>query len=195
MIVQLHGLVEEKNIDSVVLLVNGVGYEVYTSSTDLDKIANGQEAKFFIYENIREQSHDLFGFLDRLTKLFFEKLVTVNGVGPKMALSIMNIGSTKDIQQAIMQGNTKYLQSANGVGKRVAERIIVDLKDKIGLADLAGSVSDGINLSEPLGSDEAFEALLSLGYTASDAAKALSKIDSSLSVEEKIKLVLRSGGK
>ena len=130
-------------------------------------------------------------FLDIRTKNFFEKLVTVNGVGPKMAISIMNIGQTNDIQKAIAQGNTKYLQTASGVGKRVAERIIVDLRDKIGLEGL-GDISENEYSGSPVEQDEAFEALLSLGYNSYDATKALSKIDHSLSVEEKIKQVLRS---
>jgi Holliday junction DNA helicase RuvA len=194
MIVQLHGIVENKNLDSVVLLVNGVGYQVYMNTNDLNNIEQSGEAKLFIYENIREQSHDLFGFLDNDTKHFFEKLVTVNGVGPKMAVSIMNIGSAQEIKKAISQGNIKYLQAASGVGKRVAERIIVDLKDKIGFEGL--SDSDNIVISElSANNDEAFEALVSLGYSSYDATQALSKLDPALSVEEKIKTVLRSNSR
>ena len=193
MIAKLHGIVEDKKTDSIILLVNGVGYEVYASAIDLDSLSVEDSVKLFIYENIREQAHDLFGFLEDSTKKFFEQLITVNGVGPKMAISIMNIGSSKEIQQAIANGNTKYLQSASGVGKRVAERIIVDLKDKIGYSVDSDSV-DAILMSG-VSQDEAHEALVSLGYTSYDATKILSKIDPSLTVEEKIKAALRNASK
>jgi Holliday junction DNA helicase RuvA len=125
------------------------------------------------------------------TKSLFEQLLSVQGVGPKMALSVLSIGHANAVRRAIASGDTKSIQKANGVGKRVAERIVVDLKDKVGLAgvDLA---STGMLQSETaLAQDEAAEALMALGYSPQDAAKALMHIDKDLPTEERIKQALK----
>jgi Holliday junction DNA helicase RuvA len=146
----------------------------------------------YVYEHIREQSHDLFGFVTLDTKQLFELLLGVNGVGPKMALSVMSIGTASDVRSAIATGDVKYIQAAQGVGKRVAERIVVELKDKVGLegVDLASTgLLQGENV---LMKDEAVEALVALGYSAQDAAVALQNVDADLPTEERIKLALKA---
>ncbi|HZM64432.1 MAG TPA: Holliday junction branch migration protein RuvA [Candidatus Saccharimonadales bacterium] len=191
MIAMLNGVVAEKPLDRIVLDVNGVGYGVFVTIEDHGRLNTGDSAKLHIYEHIREMSHDLFGFTTPEAKKLFEQLLDVNGVGPKMALSVLNIGNTGDVRTAIAGGDTKAIQKANGVGKRVAERIVVELKDKVGLegVDLA---STGMLQSENLlRQDEAVEALVSLGYTPQDAAAALSSIPAELATEERIKLALR----
>lgn len=192
MITTLSGLVSEKLIDSIVLDVHGVGYGLYVTAEESDRLVTGEAAKMFIYEHIREQSHDLFGFTGRDTKSLFEQLLGVNGVGPKMALSVLGIGSAAEVRQAIAGGDTKSIQRANGVGKRVAERIVVDLKDKVGLVGVDLQTTGLLQGEGLLMQDEAVEALVSLGYSAVDAAAALQKIDSSLPAEERIKLALTS---
>jgi holliday junction DNA helicase RuvA len=190
MIVTLQGMVLEKIGETVVIDVHGVGYGVLVTAEDFGRLPTGQSVKVYIYEHIREVSYDLFGFLQLDTKRFFEQLLGVNGVGPKMALSVLSIGSAQDVRQAIAGGDTKYIQRAAGVGKRVAERIVVDLKDKVGLVgvDLA---STGMLQSETLlQQDEAVEALMSLGYSAQDASVALQKVPADLSTEERIKRAL-----
>jgi len=171
--------------------VHGVGYGTLVTSEDYGRLVMGQSAKLYIYEHIREQSHDLFGFIKPDTKQLFEQLLEVNGVGPKMALNVLSIGGTNDVRSAIASGDTKFIQAANGVGKKVAERIIVELKDKVGLvgADLE---STGLLQGEnALLKDEAVQALVALGYSSQDAVVALQNVDPKLSTEKRVKLALK----
>ncbi len=190
MIATLTGKVSEQINETIVLNVHGVGYGLLVSADDWGKLSVGTEATVYIYEHIREQSHDLFGFISRNTKELFEKLLSVNGVGPKMALAILSVGSMQDVQQAISSGDVKLLQSAPGVGKKVAERVVVDLKDKVGLIS---STSATAFLIQPSYTklDDAHEALLALGYSLQDAAQALESVDSSLPLDEKIRQALK----
>lgn len=190
MIALLNGRVEEKNLDKIILDVSGVGYEVYVTVNDQSWLDSGSSIKLYIYEHIREQSHDLFGFVQKTDKLLFEQLLSVNGVGPKMALSILNIGTGQELKSAIAGGQVKVLQSANGVGKKVAERIVVDLKDKLGLLSSDDATSFLSDSSSNLG-DEAHSALMALGYSSQDAIEALRGIDSGLSTEDRIRQALK----
>lgn len=191
MIALLNGKVLEKTTTSVIMLVGGVGYEVLVTAEDHGSLTAGSDHTLYIYEHIRENSYDLFGFTSKDIQQLFELLLGVNGVGPKMALSVLSVGSANSVRQAIASGDTKYIQQASGVGKRVAERVVVELKDKVGLAgvDLAttGLLQSEINLSQ----DEAAAALISLGYSPQDASLALRDVDPALSAEERIKLALR----
>lgn len=191
MIATLTGTVSEHLGSTLVLDVRGVGYGLQVTTEDMGRLASGQSAKLYVYEHIREQAHDLYGFVTLDTKQLFEQLLDVNGVGPKMALNILSIGNSSDVRTAIAGGDTKFISQAQGVGKRVAERVVVELKDKVGLegVDLASTgLLQGENL---LMKDEAVEALVSLGYTAQDAAKALQNIDPLLPAEERITLALK----
>jgi holliday junction DNA helicase RuvA len=190
MIATLRGVISEKIQDTVVLETGGVGYGVLVTAEDYGLLTAGSAAKIYIHEHIREAAHDLYGFLKLDTLQLFEQLLGVNGVGPKMALNVLSIGTAGEVRTAIAGGDLKSIQRAQGVGKRVAERIVVDLKDKVGLAgiDLAGS---GILQSDTLlRQDEAVEALVSLGYTAADAAAALQQVPADLPVEDRIKRAL-----
>lgn len=191
MIATLSGVVSEKLADSVVLEVKGVGYGLYVTAEDHGKLVNGEQTKVYVHEHIREQSHDLFAFLNRDTKNLFEQLLGVNGVGPKMALNMLSIGSATDVRQAIAAGDVKFIQAANGVGKRVAERVVVDLKDKVGLVGVDLESTGMLQSEGKLMKDEAVEALVSLGYTTSDAAAALQKVDPELPTEARIKQALK----
>lgn len=190
MIATLKGIVTEHTNDSVILEVNGIGYGLFVSAEDWGRLSIGSEATVYIYEHIREQSYDLFGFGSKSTKELFEKLLSVNGVGPKMALAVLSVGSMQAVQQAISEGDVKVLQSASGVGKKVAERIVVDLKDKVGLIAASGATSF-LNQPSIQKLDDAHEALMALGYSLQDAAKALETIDQSLPLDEKIKQALK----
>jgi Holliday junction DNA helicase RuvA len=191
MIAVLTGIVGEKLGDVVVLDVRGVGYGLNVTVEDFGRLISGQSAKVYIYEHIREQSHDLFGFVSLDTKQLFEQLLGVNGVGPKMALSVLSIGTSSEVRLAIAGGDTKFISRANGVGKRVAERIVVDLKDKVGLEGVDLSTTGMLQGEGLLLKDEAVEALVSLGYTPQDAAQALNDVDPALPVEDRIKAALR----
>ncbi|MEZ6331316.1 MAG: Holliday junction branch migration protein RuvA [Candidatus Saccharimonadales bacterium] len=190
MIALLEGTIVEHIDDQVIITCGGVGYGALVTSEDYGRLPVGKSARLYIYEHIREQSHDLFGFIDISSKELFEILLSVNGVGPKMALAIMSVAPSTEVRKAIAEGNMALLKAANGVGKRVAERIIVDLKEKVGYASSDEGVYNGLNT---LVSDEAVDALISLGYTTLDAQRALVGIDTSLTTEERIKLALQQG--
>jgi Holliday junction DNA helicase RuvA len=190
MIATLTGEITEKKKDQVVIECSGVGYGLFVTFEDFGALEKGSKLKLYIYEHIRENSHDLFGFKSPETKALFELLLTVNGVGPKMALAILSIANGVQVKQAIASGDTKFISQAVGVGKRVAERVVVDLKDKVGL--VASEEATGF-LAIPVGNpnDEALQGLVSLGYNVQDAAEALKGVDESLSTEERIKLALK----
>jgi len=190
-IATLNGIVSEKLSEQVVLDVGGVGYGLLMTTEDQSTLETGKDVKLYVYEHIRENSHDLFGFVSLDTKKLFELLLEVNGVGPKMALNMLSIGPSDSVKQAIAGGDVKYIQQASGVGKRVAERVVVDLKDKVGLASVDIEATGLLQADSRLLQDEAVEALVSLGYTAQDAAKALKDVDQSLSTQERIKLALK----
>lgn len=190
MIATLRGSVSEKVGDIVVLEVHGVGYGLNVTTEDFGRLAIGEDVKVYVYEHIREQGYDLFGFVHLDTKRLFEQLLDVNGVGPKMALNVLSIGAAQDVKQAIAGGDVKFIQQANGVGKRVAERIVVELKDKVGLVGVDLASTGMLQGEAMLSQDEAAEALMALGYSAADASKALQKIDESLPTEERVKQAL-----
>ncbi|HUY53385.1 MAG TPA: Holliday junction branch migration protein RuvA [Candidatus Dormibacteraeota bacterium] len=191
MIATLTGKITDKKINSVVLEVSGIGYEILIPIDTLSQLDIGQESKLQIYEHIRENIYDLYGFLDSQSKTLFIKLIDVNGVGPKAGLNILSIGSLNRVREAIASGDVKTIQSAPGIGKRVAERVVIDLKDKVGLVS---SVDEKSLLSSEdiLMQDEAVQALVALGYNLIDAAKAVDKIDINLDVQERVRLALKS---
>jgi Holliday junction DNA helicase RuvA len=191
MIATLTGQVAEKIADQVVLDVGGVGYGVLVTSEDFGRLSVGTIAKVYVYEHIREQAHDLFGFVGLDTKRLFEQLLGVNGVGPKMALSVLSVGNANEVRSAIAGGDTKRIQQAQGVGKRVAERIVVDLKDKVGLAGVDLADTGMLQSTTVIEQDDAAAALMSLGFSAQDAVVALAKIPADLPTEERIKLALK----
>ena len=190
MIAVLSGVVSEKLSDLVVLDVNGVGYGLLVPAEDYGCLNAGESAKLYIYEHIREQSHDLFGFVSRDTKQLFEQLLEVNGIGPKMALNMLSVGSSADVRRAIAGGDVKFIQQANGVGKKVAERVVVDLKDKVGLVGVDLESTGLLQSEAQANQDEAVEALVSLGFTAQDAMLALKDVAGDLPTEERIKQAL-----
>lgn len=190
MIATLQGVVSEKLADMVVLDVHGVGYGLQVTAEDFGRLPTGEAVKLYVYEHVREQAYDLFGFMQLDTKKLFEQLLGVKNVGPKVALAVLDIGNAAGVRGAIAAGDVKLLQSAKGVGKRAAEQIVVELRDKVGLN--ASEAAEGI-VSRPgiATGDEAVEALISLGYSPQDATLALKEIDADLPVEERIKLALK----
>lgn len=190
MIATLEGTVSEKLQDVVVLNINGVGYGVLVTAEDFGNLAVGEGSKVYIHEHIRENSHDLYGFCQRDTQQLFEQLLTVNGIGPRMALNMLSIGAAGQVKQAIASGDVKFIQQANGVGKRVAERVVVELKDKVGLVGVELDASGLLQSETNLAKDEAVEALMTLGYTAQDASKALAGVADDLPTEDRVKKAL-----
>lgn len=190
MIAALEGVVSEKLPDMVVLDVRGIGYGVYVTAEDHRRLVAGETTKVSIYEHVREQAHDLFGFLSRDTQNLFEQLLNVTGIGPRMALNMLSIGSVTDVKTAIAAGDVKFIQQAHGVGKRVAERVVVELKDKVGLSGVDLESTGLLQSDNALLKDEAVEGLVSLGYSPVDAAQALHDIDTKLPTAERIKQAL-----
>lgn len=188
MIALLRGKVIKKDSDSLILLNAGVGYRIFSTELQISNLPLDQEAELWIHENIKEDKHDLFGFADVNELELFEKVLSVNGAGPKAALAVLNIGPIAELKRALINSDAKYIQQASGVGKKLAERLILELSGRLSDTALDNSVSSSFNYDED---DEAFQALVSLGYTPKDAAKALDKVDLSLSTEERIKKALR----
>ncbi len=190
MIATLTGTVTEHMGNMVILEVGFVGYGVMVTSTDQGALPSGAETKLYIHEHIKEDLHDLIGFRSLSTKQLFEQLLSVKNVGPKGALAVLDIGPEGAVRAAIASGDVKALQSAKGVGKRAAEQIVVELRDKVGVP--VGEAAEGlVGRAGVNQSDPALQALVSLGYSDADAQTALQNIDPKLSVEERVRLALR----
>lgn len=191
MIASLRGVAIERQDSTVIIEIGGVGYGVIMPASDAGSVHTGQEVKVYIHENIKEDAHNLFGFTSLDTKKLFEQLLSVKNVGPKGALAVLDIGLADDVRAAIAGGDVKRLQTAKGVGKRAAEQIVVELRDKVG-APVGDAAEQLINRSGVNSSDEAVQALIALGYADADAQVALTNIDPTLPTEERIRLALRS---
>lgn len=190
MIATLRGTVTEKTLREVVIECSGIGYGVLVSAADHGALGLGHEHKLYIYEHIKEDTHDLFGFVHVDSKELFEQLLSVKNVGPKVALAVLDIGSADAVRAAIAGGDVKLLQSAKGVGKRAAEQMVVELRDKVGAP--VGDAAEGlVNRSGVNQSDEALQALIALGYPDADAQAALQGIDKDLPTEDRIKQALK----
>jgi len=190
MIAHVSGVVAEKFNSSVIVDVHGVGYEVAVALGDYEKALLNEPMKFYTYHHIREQSQELFGFTSLAAKKLFEMLITVQGVGPKAALAILSLGESEVVRNAIASGDVTFITKASGVGKRIAERVIVDLTDKVGLAIRTNADSVGVP-QELAHTDEALEALMALGYNLNDATRALEGVSSDLSTAERVTQALR----
>ena len=188
MIAHIYGKIAEKFAGSVIVDVAGVGYEVIVPAGEFDRAVLGEEIKFYTYHHIREQSQELFGFSSLAAKKLFELLITVQGVGPKAGIAIMSLGESEEVRNAIACEDSKFIQKAAGVGKKSAERVVLDLKDKVGLATKFSQTSQ-VSVSS---TDEALEALIALGYNLADASQMLEGISPELSTEERITQALRS---
>lgn len=190
MIAHVSGVVAEKFGSSVIVDVHGVGYEVAVAAGDYERALLNETVKFHTYHHIREQSQELFGFTSLAAKKLFEMLITVQGVGPKAALAILSLGDSELVRNAIANGDSAFITKASGVGKRIAERVVVDLTDKVGLA-LRSDVSP-TGLSHAIAhADEALEALMALGYTLNDATRALENIPMDLSTADRVTMALK----
>lgn len=190
MIAHIFGIVAEKFSGSVIVDVHGVGYEINVATNDYDIVKLDDEVKFYTYHHIREQSQELFGFSSLTAKKLFEMLITVQGVGPKAALAILSLADAETVRNAIANSDGVYLAKASGVGKKTAERVVVDLSDKVGMPVVYRR--EGMLQTELNTSDEALEALMALGYTLNDATQALEGVDTSLSTSERVREALKS---
>jgi Holliday junction DNA helicase RuvA len=190
MIAHVSGIVAEKFNSSVIVDVHGVGYEVAVAAGDFEHALLNESVKFYTYHHIREQSQELFGFSTLAAKKLFEMLITVQGVGPKAALAILSLADSEVVRNALANGDVAFITKASGVGKRIAERVVVDLQDKVGLPLRMNPGQTGI--SQPLAhTDEALEALMALGYNLADATRALEGISTDLSTADRVTQALK----
>ncbi len=186
MIAYIKGVILEKTERSAIVLTNGVGYEVFLSLRDLQKVEKSSQQEFFIYSYIRQDSFDLYGFQNLSAIDLFKKLLLVSGVGPKSAINILGLAEVDDLKKAITSGDPSFFQKVSGVGKKTAERIVVELKEKF--------INDISNIAGPIGGDrQVIEALLSLGYKEKEAMEMVKKLQGDeIDLSAKIKKVLQN---
>lgn len=191
MIAHIYGTIAEKFNTSVIVDVHGVGYEVALTALDFDEVKLDDEKKFYTYHKISENAEELYGFSTLAAKKIFELLISVNGVGPKAAMAILSLAGPEEVRNAIANADTTFIAKASGVGKKSAERVVVDLRDKVGLPSKYGAtdIVGAIKVDE---SDEALDALMALGFPLKEATDALSKVDKALPTEERIKQALKN---
>ena len=190
MIAHVIGKVAEKFGNSVIVDVNGIGYEVQVALGDYEQSLLDEQMKFYTYHHIREQSQDLFGFSSLAAKKLFELLISVQGVGPKAALAILSLGESEVVRNAIANEDATFIAKASGVGKKTAERVIVDLADKVGMPLRYDNDTTGVSQTISH-TDEALEALMALGYTLADASKALEGVSTDLSTAQRVTEALK----
>jgi len=190
MINQLKGEITHKEIGYLILDVSGVGYKVHTGISDVGDV--GEEILLWTHLSVREDALDLYGFTDRENLSFFEQLIKVSGIGPKSAMNILAIASLDTLTQAIIEGDASYLTKVSGIGRKTAEKIILELRDKIGPSESSGTLSQ---------ESDVIEALVSLGYQRREAQEVLRKLpkesgsakETSEKIREALKLLGRNG--
>ncbi len=186
MIATLRGQLTEKLPDSLVLEVGGVGYELFVTVDDWGAATAGQAATFYVFEQIREDAHNLYGFTQLSSKQLFVQLIGVNGVGPKLALQVLSSAGEARLRQAITAGDPALLKGVSGVGPKTAQRIILDLR---------GKVEEGAAGLAPV-TDTTYQALVALGYPPAQATAAVAALPSHVTDEqERLKLALKGVGR
>ena len=200
MIAFVKGRIDEITEENVVIDVGGIGYNVKIS-TETAALLPGvdEEVKLYTYTCVREDMFSLYGFLTRDDLEIFKKLITVNGIGPKGGLAILSVMSADDLRFAIIAGDAAAISKAPGIGKKTAERVILDLKDKISLEDTLVHkemqvAQAGEAHADQHARNEAVEALTALGYSATDALHAVKKVqaEEDMDVETILKLALKN---
>lgn len=188
MIAHIKGILEEHGEDYVVIDVNGVGYLISMPLNEIEKVKKLKDTvKIYTYHYVREDQMGLYGFLDKEALNMFKMLINISGVGPKAAMSMLSALSPSSMILAIISGDDKTLTKAQGVGKKLAQRIILELKDKF------KDYNFGVEAEEQVGTmpvdniNEALGALMSLGYTRQEAISVLNKVDKTKGIEQIVK--------
>ena len=169
MIAYLKGKILLKTLKSAIVLVDSVGYEVFLTSKELEKTRPEIEVEYFVYSYIKEDAFDLYGFISIAELDFFKKLISVSGVGPKSALNVLALAEIEELKRAITSGDAAMLQQVSGIGKKTAERLVVELKEKF--------ISDLSQLEPANNTDkQVADALVSLGYKEAEAREVLKSL-------------------
>jgi holliday junction DNA helicase RuvA len=185
MIAKIKGKIIENETGSLIVDVSGMGYRVFISNNTMSDIGSNSEVKLWTHLVVRENLLDLYGFSNKDEKRFFELLIGISGIGPKGALAILSLAPVATLQKAIVSEDATYLTKVSGIGKKSAQKIILELKDKVS----GGSSEDGIGLKEEA---EVIEALQALGYTLHDSREALKNVSGDTSgTNERIKEALK----
>ncbi len=184
MIAFVNGIVDDIAIDNAVIDVGGVGYNVKIPASVAGRLpAIGERVKLYTYTCVREDAFWLYGFLSRADLEIFKRLITVNGIGPKGALALLSTMDADALRFAILSGDTKAISQAPGIGKRTAERLILDLKDKLSYSDdmisreIAGESSGNAFAADTPQKKEAVAALVSLGYGQTESLQAVNAVE------------------
>lgn len=192
MISYIKGIIEEVEEDKVIIDNNGIGYGIFMPQSSLELIGSGEELKIYTYLNVKEDAMQLYGFLSKEELNLFKKLIGVSGVGPKGGLSIITACPGDSLQMAIISGDAKAISKAQGIGAKTAQRIIIELKDKIDLEEVI-STNSGEAVADTEVKSDAIEALIALGYSRTSAFNAVNKVDKITDdVEELLKLALKN---
>ncbi len=188
MIAKLKGKIEYLKNNYAVVDVSGVGYKVYLSAYTFGKIAGMSEVNLFIYTYVREDTLALYGFLNQEELEMFELLISISGIGPKAGMGILSIATPKTIQAAILNEDSSILTKVSGIGKKTAERVILELRNKV--ADLSTSEKDEVSVDA-----DVLEALISMGYTITEARDALKAVPKDVKdVSARVKEAMRNLG-
>ncbi len=188
MISFLRGRVIHKGLNYALVETNNIGYQIFGGENFLNDLKIGQETEIFTHHQVREEASDLYGFKNLADLELFELLLTVSGIGPKSALGVLAIASSDDIKEAIIRGDANLLTKVSGIGKKTAERLVLELKNKV---IRSGASTAALNSGTLAGSDE-IDALMSLGYSLIEARAALNLVDPSiLDSGERVKEALK----
>lgn len=198
MLYHVEGTVTDIDVNLVVIDCHGVGFALNTSLNTVSAVRSGDRAKLYVYESVREDAFDLFGFATKEEKRCFEMLIAISGVGPRAAISLLSANTPGSLAMAVLNDNVKALTSAPGIGKKIAQRIILELKDKIskeaGSMDLGDFMSAAVAVTpdDPARAD-AVAALAVLGYSMPEISGALQRLQTDgLTTEQIVKAVLRA---
>lgn len=188
MLAYLKGRVLAKPNNYLILETGGVGYQVFVGENLFAEIKQGEETALYLHHRVREEASDLYGFKDLEDLNLFELLLSVSGVGPKSALAVLSLANSDDIKEAIIRGDASLLTKVSGIGKKTAERLVLELKNKV------MRVSSGTTLvgggTNTLGDE--LDALMSLGYAMNEAREALNKVEASItSTSGRVKAALK----
>jgi Holliday junction DNA helicase RuvA len=184
MISYLKGQVLNKNLQTIILEVNGIGYEIFIAAELIQNLKEGQDSEIWIFHSVKENAEELYGFKTKEDLNFFKLLLTISGIGPKSALSILNSSPIKTLTEGIQSADASYLSKISGIGKKVAEKVVVGLKDKLGAIEFDSGNSQNQN-------SIVIDALNALGYSERESRGVIQKIEKTSNPEQMIKEALK----
>lgn len=195
MLSYIKGELAHISADSIIVENNGIGFQIFVPASIVSSLPSvGKEVKIHTYFHVKEDLMQLYGFLAKDDLQVFKLLITVNGIGPKGALAILSTITPDDLRFAVLSGDEKAISKAPGIGKKTAQRLIIELKDKLNIEDIFEK--EDVSIVQPKSDNnrnEAVQALVALGYSQSEAFKAVNKVDGEdLSVEDILKLALKN---